>query len=61
MGFPKVDLILILWQEFNYIVDVIHDYKQEAQSMSVYLCLHKFTLFFHMKGALLAMQLTVMT
>jgi len=39
MDFPKVDLFLLRWQQFNYIVDVIHDYKQETQSMSVFLCL----------------------
>jgi hypothetical protein len=60
MNIPKVDLFLLRWQEFNYIVDVIHDYEQEARSMSIYAC-RKYTLFFHMKGALLAMQLAVMT
>jgi len=39
MDFPKVDLFLLLWQVFNYVVDVIRDCKEEAQIMSVYLCL----------------------
>jgi len=60
MGFREVDVFLLRWQEFNYIVDVIHDYKQEVQRMSVYVC-RQCTLFFRMKGSLLAMQLTVMT
>jgi hypothetical protein len=39
MDFNKVDLFLLRLQEFNYIIDVVHGYKQEAQYMSVYLCL----------------------